>query len=182
MGRRRRWIGAVLGTFTLVCGLCAAQAPGKYEPTLESLDRHPLPEWYADAKLESLFTGDFIRCRDGRRCRIPTTIFRRPTTSKTLPMPSGTSTRCAWTGRRRRPIIAPIMARITTTTILCLSSIARPRSGSRTNGRRSFAKPAHVTWCLPASTMKDSHSGPARFPIQRCRRTGNMRRGTWWAS
>ncbi len=51
MGRRRRWIGAVLGTFTLICGLCAAQAPGKYEPTLESLDRHPLPEWYADAKL-----------------------------------------------------------------------------------------------------------------------------------
>jgi alpha-L-fucosidase len=28
-----------------------AQAPTHYEPTLESLDRHPLPAWYADAKL-----------------------------------------------------------------------------------------------------------------------------------
>jgi len=33
-------------------GLCAAaQAPEKYEATLESLNRHPLPEWYAGAKL-----------------------------------------------------------------------------------------------------------------------------------
>lgn len=29
----------------------AAQAPTHYEPTIESLDRHPLPEWYAGAKL-----------------------------------------------------------------------------------------------------------------------------------
>jgi alpha-L-fucosidase len=28
-----------------------AQAPAHYEPSLESLDRHPLPAWYADAKL-----------------------------------------------------------------------------------------------------------------------------------
>ena len=28
-----------------------SQEPSRYEPTLESLDRHPLPEWYADAKL-----------------------------------------------------------------------------------------------------------------------------------
>jgi alpha-L-fucosidase len=28
-----------------------AQAPTKYEATIESLNRHPLPEWYADAKL-----------------------------------------------------------------------------------------------------------------------------------
>ena len=28
-----------------------AQAPTHYEATLESLDRHPLPDWYADAKL-----------------------------------------------------------------------------------------------------------------------------------
>src|ERR1700680_3510639 len=28
-----------------------AQTPAHYEPTLESLNQHPLPEWYADAKL-----------------------------------------------------------------------------------------------------------------------------------
>jgi len=28
-----------------------AQSPAHYEPTLESLDKHQLPQWYADAKL-----------------------------------------------------------------------------------------------------------------------------------
>lgn len=32
-------------------GGALAQAPQKYEPTIESLDKHPLPEWYAGAKL-----------------------------------------------------------------------------------------------------------------------------------
>src|SRR5580704_16281208 len=29
----------------------SAQAPAHYDPTLESLDQHPLPQWYAGAKL-----------------------------------------------------------------------------------------------------------------------------------
>ncbi len=40
----------LLSLFTM-CGVCAAQAHTKYEPKLESLDKHPLPEWYAGAKL-----------------------------------------------------------------------------------------------------------------------------------
>jgi alpha-L-fucosidase len=44
----------------VVCGLSFAalcfsslhaQSSGNYEPTLESLNKHPLPQWYADAKL-----------------------------------------------------------------------------------------------------------------------------------
>src|ERR1035438_8326437 len=31
--------------------VCAAQDQPKYEPTLASLDTHPLPQWYAGAKL-----------------------------------------------------------------------------------------------------------------------------------
>jgi alpha-L-fucosidase len=31
--------------------LLPAQAPAYYEPSIASLDRHPLPQWYADAKL-----------------------------------------------------------------------------------------------------------------------------------
>ena len=31
--------------------VCTAQQPVHYEPTLASLDQHPLPQWYADAKL-----------------------------------------------------------------------------------------------------------------------------------
>jgi alpha-L-fucosidase len=41
-------ISAVMVAFSM---FCSAQAPAKYEPTLESLDRHPLPQWYAGAKL-----------------------------------------------------------------------------------------------------------------------------------
>jgi alpha-L-fucosidase len=45
-----KWMVSVL----LFAGLLLpdyAQAPVHYEPTLESLSRHPLPQWYADAKL-----------------------------------------------------------------------------------------------------------------------------------
>jgi alpha-L-fucosidase len=44
---------AVLASSALIVisTFCSAQATSKYEPTLESLDRHPLPEWYAGAKL-----------------------------------------------------------------------------------------------------------------------------------
>ena len=45
-----KWMVAVL----LFAGLLLpdyAQAPAHYQPTLESLSRHPLPQWYADAKL-----------------------------------------------------------------------------------------------------------------------------------
>src|SRR5712664_3310954 len=58
-GVMRTGICRVLGKIALgvmVCGTimvaaASAQAPKKYEPTIESLDQHPLPEWYDDAKL-----------------------------------------------------------------------------------------------------------------------------------
>jgi alpha-L-fucosidase len=44
---------AVLISSALIAAtvFCSAQAPVKYEPTLVSLDHHPLPQWYAGAKL-----------------------------------------------------------------------------------------------------------------------------------
>lgn len=47
------WRRGVAAAAVTVCGLGAgmAQAPTVYEPTLASLNRHPLPQWYADAKL-----------------------------------------------------------------------------------------------------------------------------------
>src|SRR6266498_2324639 len=41
---------SVLVSFSVLPVVCA-QAPSKYEPTLESLNQHPLPKWYDDAKL-----------------------------------------------------------------------------------------------------------------------------------
>jgi alpha-L-fucosidase len=56
--------GMVSGQWGRFCGLSVmlvlgsifspylqAQSPARYEPTLESLNKHPLPAWYADAKL-----------------------------------------------------------------------------------------------------------------------------------
>ncbi|MGB6744891.1 MAG: alpha-L-fucosidase [Terracidiphilus sp.] len=48
---RRGVSGLAVAAFSLICSLCAAQAPRHYEATLDSLNHHPLPEWYADAKL-----------------------------------------------------------------------------------------------------------------------------------
>ncbi len=49
--RRIQLVGVLAGVLSAVCVVAAAQAPVKYEPSLESLNRHPLPEWYAGAKL-----------------------------------------------------------------------------------------------------------------------------------
>ncbi len=62
-----------------------AQSPAHYEPTLESLDKHQLPQWYADAKLGISFIGVFIPFPDGRlSSTLSTTSPRRITSSTTL--------------------------------------------------------------------------------------------------
>lgn len=48
----RNRLAALIAAAIISLGpLSFAQAATKYEPTLESLDRHPLPGWYAGAKL-----------------------------------------------------------------------------------------------------------------------------------
>src|SRR4051812_3767335 len=44
-------LAALLAAALTLCAVSSAQAPTHYEPTLESLDQHPLPQWYAGAKL-----------------------------------------------------------------------------------------------------------------------------------
>jgi alpha-L-fucosidase len=41
----------MVGLLMPASGICTAQEHKKYEPTLASLDTHPLPQWYANAKL-----------------------------------------------------------------------------------------------------------------------------------
>lgn len=49
---RRAWLFLILaGLLTAASNVCAAQGQIKYEPTIESLNKHPLPQWYAGAKL-----------------------------------------------------------------------------------------------------------------------------------
>jgi alpha-L-fucosidase len=47
---RKFGMAAILSVGLLSAATCAP-AQIHYEPTLDSLDRHPLPDWYADAKL-----------------------------------------------------------------------------------------------------------------------------------
>ena len=51
MQRRGLVFAALACAAAMVCVAAHAQAPAKYEATIESLDKHPLPEWYANAKL-----------------------------------------------------------------------------------------------------------------------------------
>jgi len=44
-------LAAVLAAAITLCAASSAQTPTHYEPTLESLDQHPLPQWYAGAKV-----------------------------------------------------------------------------------------------------------------------------------
>ena len=44
-------VAAIFVAVITLGALSSAQAPAKYEPTIESLDKHPLPQWYAGAKL-----------------------------------------------------------------------------------------------------------------------------------
>jgi alpha-L-fucosidase len=46
-----RKFGLIIGAAMVLGGLCAAQGPVKYEPTLDSLNSHPVPLWYSNAKL-----------------------------------------------------------------------------------------------------------------------------------
>ncbi len=48
---RNRFAALVSAAILSLSALCAGQAPTHYEPTLASLDQHPLPDWYAGAKL-----------------------------------------------------------------------------------------------------------------------------------
>src|SRR5258706_13284801 len=48
--RKLKTILVMFGSIFVVAPV-TAQAPSHYEPTIESLNRHPLPQWYADAKL-----------------------------------------------------------------------------------------------------------------------------------
>ena len=43
MVRKIALFGLVLGLASGFCNLCAAQPPAAYEPTLDSLNSHPLP-------------------------------------------------------------------------------------------------------------------------------------------
>src|SRR5215472_13991841 len=49
-------LSCLMSLASIVCAIAytwafPAQPPAEYQPTLESLNQHPLPEWYGDAKL-----------------------------------------------------------------------------------------------------------------------------------
>ena len=60
--------------------------PQHYEATLESVRRHPLPDWYQDAKL-----GIFVRWRqrgDELIVRLPAPVPDQPVDVLAMPVPT----------------------------------------------------------------------------------------------
>ncbi len=51
MTRRFTFFSTMIATLLSMYSMSFAQESPKYKPTVESLDRHPLPQWYAGAKL-----------------------------------------------------------------------------------------------------------------------------------
>ena len=51
MACKKAYWAAFLALLALMCSFTRAQAPLKYEPTIESLNRHEVPFWYTHAKL-----------------------------------------------------------------------------------------------------------------------------------
>ena len=79
-----------------------AAAATHYEPTLESLNRHPLPAWYADAKLGIFVHWGLYSVPGWAPLVHPNHDFTSARiTSRTIPMLSGISTLCA--SRDRQP-------------------------------------------------------------------------------
>ena len=111
-------------------GNMAAQA-AHYEPTLESLNQHPLPQWYADAKLGIFIHWGLYSVPGWAAVESPQGGSERGRGEVERRMPSGTTTPCASPVRRRRPIIASTMAQTSATTTSLRSSIANRRSGIR---------------------------------------------------
>jgi len=60
----------------LMTASATGQATKHYDASISSLDQHPLPQWFDDAKLGISSTGDFIRSLDGRRSNWSTSRSR----------------------------------------------------------------------------------------------------------
>ena len=71
------------------CCLCSAQAPAKYEPTLESLDRASAAAVVCGAKLGIFIHWGLYSVPGWAPLTHPTTTFRRTITSSTTRTPSG---------------------------------------------------------------------------------------------
>jgi hypothetical protein len=122
-----------------------AAAPTHYEATLESLNRHPLPAWYADAKLGIFVHWGLYSVPGWAHLFIPTMTSKTRNTSRIIPMLSGISTLWASRDRPLRHTIANITAQISITTISLPSSIRKSKSGTLILGPKCFTMPARAT-------------------------------------
>jgi len=83
MIRRVGFILTLAGFLMLASAVCMAQEHVKYEPTIESLDNHPLPQWYAGAKLGIFIHWGLYSVPGWAPLSIPITTLRTWTTSRT---------------------------------------------------------------------------------------------------
>ncbi len=154
-------VAAIFAAVISIAALCSAQAPVKYEPTIESLDQHPLPQWYAGAKLGIFIHWGLYSVPGWAPLTHPDHDFSSNDYIKydpyaewylnTMRIP-GSPTQDYHKQHYGEPGLLRIRTRLQ-------SRIEKVES--RQDGRRSSATPARATWSSPASTTKASRSGPA---------------------
>jgi len=106
----------------------------QYEATIESLDRHPLPDWYADAKLGFSSTGAIFRAAGA--VSHPEHDFANQDYIKNNPYAEWYYNSMRIEGSPTQKYHRENTAPSTTTTTLPPSLTGRSKSGIRTFGRK----------------------------------------------
>ena len=119
----------------------------KYEATLESLNGHPLPAWYAGAKLGFLVCWGPYSVPGWAPLSHPEHDFDSLDYIKNDPYAEWYYNVMRIEGSATQAYHASITERTSTTTILFPFSIAKHKSGTRRRGPRSSGNREHDTCC-----------------------------------
>ena len=140
-----------------------AQAPAHYEPTLESLDQHPLPQWYAGAKLGIFIHWGLYSVPGWAPINHPDHDFSSNDYIKYNPYAEWYLNVLRIPGSPQRSIRRSTLAMRATTTSR-RPSIANRRSGIPIRWPRSSRTPAHATSCSPSKHHEGFTLWPSTTP------------------
>ena len=159
-------VAAIFVAVITLGALGYAQAPIKYEPTIESLDKHPLPQWYAGAKLGIFIHWGLYSVPGWAPLSHPDHDFSSNDYIKYDPYAEWYLNILAHPRLAHAGLSAgALRSELQLLRFRTRPSIANRKSGIPTRWPRSSVTPARATWSSPASTTKASRFGRAPLPI-----------------
>ena len=168
----------VVAMFCLAaCVNVSAQTPSHYEPTVESLNQHPLPAWYADAKLGIFIHWGLYSVPGWAPLVHPNHDFTNADYMLNNPYAEWYLNRLRIEGSPTQAYHREHYGANYDYYNFALIFIVRFRSGIPMLGQKSFMTRAPGMSCSPPSTMKALPCGRAPHLIQHCPPTGSMLRG-----